>query len=66
VFDRTFLLGKTLTARILASQCEIPLIVLKLETIVSKWYGDAEKKLAQVSLSVSSASDHFNLPLADS
>lgn len=40
--------GKTLTARILASQCEAPLIVLNLESIVSKWYGDSEKKLSKI------------------
>lgn len=40
--------GKTLTARILADKVEKPFIHLKLENIVSKWYGDAEKKLGQV------------------
>jgi hypothetical protein len=40
--------GKTLTARILASECEVPLVILRLESIVSKWYGDSEKKLSQV------------------
>jgi hypothetical protein len=41
--------GKTLTARILADQCDRVLVVLKLESIVSKWYGDSEKKLSKVS-----------------
>lgn len=40
--------GKTLTARILASQCDAPLVVLKMESIVSKWYGDSEKKLSKI------------------
>ncbi len=40
--------GKTLTARILASQVEAPLVVIKLESIVSKWYGDSEKKLSKI------------------
>ena len=40
--------GKTLTARILASRCDRPLVHLKLEDIVSKWYGDSEKKLASI------------------
>lgn len=40
--------GKTLTARIIAEQCDRPMIHLAIENIVSKWYGDSEKKLAQV------------------
>jgi Holliday junction resolvasome RuvABC ATP-dependent DNA helicase subunit len=40
--------GKTLTARILASRCGRPLIHLKLEDFVSKWYGESEKKLASI------------------
>lgn len=40
--------GKTLTARILASQCERPLVVIRLESVVSKWFGDSEKKLSKV------------------
>ena len=40
--------GKTLTARIIASQIDRTFIRLKLEDIVSKWYGDSEKKLAQI------------------
>ena len=42
--------GKTLTARILASKCERPLVVLQVDKIVSKWYGDSEKTLAKVNL----------------
>lgn len=41
-------LGKTLTARILASQIVRPLVVLHLESILSKWYGDSEKRLSKV------------------
>ena len=48
LFDGSPGTGKTLTARILASQCNRPLIVLKLESFVSKWYGDSEKKLAEI------------------
>lgn len=40
--------GKTLTARILASKCERPLVILQIDKIVSKWYGDSEKTLAKV------------------
>ena len=40
--------GKTLTARVLASRCGRPLIHLKLEDFVSKWYGESEKKLASI------------------
>ena len=39
--------GKTLTARILASQCNRPLVIINLENILSKWYGDSEKKLGK-------------------
>lgn len=41
--------GKTLAARILANQCNQPLIILKLESIVSKWYGESEKTLSKAS-----------------
>lgn len=40
--------GKTLTARILANAVERPLIILKLDNVVSKWYGESEKKLSQI------------------
>ncbi len=40
--------GKTLTARILASQSDRPLVIIKLESVVSKWFGESEKKLAQI------------------
>lgn len=40
--------GKTLTARILASQCDLPLIVLKLESVVSKWFGESETRLSNI------------------
>lgn len=44
--------GKTLTARILASKCERPLVVLQIDKIVSKWYGDSEKTLTKVCIFV--------------
>ena len=40
--------GKTTTARIIASQVHVPLIYVPIESLVSKWYGDAEKSLAKV------------------
>lgn len=40
--------GKTLTSRIISSQSESVMIVIKLESIVSKWYGDSEKKLSKI------------------
>jgi SpoVK/Ycf46/Vps4 family AAA+-type ATPase len=40
--------GKTLTARILASKCGVPLVVLKLDNILSKWYGESENKLTEI------------------
>jgi SpoVK/Ycf46/Vps4 family AAA+-type ATPase len=40
--------GKTLTARILASRCDKTFVHLKMDSIVSKWYGESEKNLAKV------------------
>lgn len=40
--------GKTTSAKIIASQVGIPLLYMPLESIMSKWYGDAEKRLADV------------------
>ena len=40
--------GKTTSAKIIASQVGIPLLYMPLESIMSKWYGEAEKKLADV------------------
>jgi len=40
--------GKTLCARIIASRGGVPLVHVPVESVVSKWYGEAEKKLAKV------------------
>lgn len=40
--------GKTLSARVIASKCGRPMIHLPVESLVSKWYGDSEKKMAQI------------------
>ena len=40
--------GKTLTARILARRCGRPMVQVKTEKIVSKWYGEATKNLSKV------------------
>ena len=40
--------GKTSTARILAKQLGVPFVLLPLESLVSKWYGEAEQRLAAV------------------
>ena len=40
--------GKTLTARIIAQQSERPMVHVSVENIASKWYGDSEKRIAQV------------------
>jgi len=40
--------GKTLSARIIAGICGRPMLHLSVEHVVSKWYGDSEKKLAKV------------------
>lgn len=40
--------GKTLSARIIAQQAGIPMIHIPIESVVSKWYGDSEKKMAAI------------------
>ena len=40
--------GKTLTARILARRCGRPMVQVKSEKILSKWYGEATKNLSVV------------------
>jgi len=40
--------GKTLCARIIADQCGTRLVHVPIESVVSKWYGESEKKLAQI------------------
>lgn len=40
--------GKTLTARIIAQQAGIPLIHIPVEAVVSKWYGESEKKMSAI------------------
>ena len=38
--------GKTSSARVISSQAAVPLVYIPLESIVSKWFGEAEKNLA--------------------
>ncbi|CAM9719179.1 unnamed protein product, partial [Heterosigma akashiwo] len=40
--------GKTLTARIIANRADKPMVHVNVESIMSKWYGESEKKLAQI------------------
>ncbi|KAL4429168.1 hypothetical protein ABPG77_010147 [Micractinium sp. CCAP 211/92] len=40
--------GKTTCARVIAEQGAVPLVNVRLEHILSKWYGEDEKKLAEV------------------
>ncbi|KAA8495626.1 Fidgetin-like protein 1 [Porphyridium purpureum] len=40
--------GKTLAARVIASEAEVKFVHLKVETLSSRWYGEGEKKLADV------------------
>jgi SpoVK/Ycf46/Vps4 family AAA+-type ATPase len=40
--------GKTLTARIIAQESSKPMVHLPLEVISSKWYGESEKRIAEV------------------
>ncbi len=40
--------GKTTAARIIAGDVEVPLIYVPIESIVSKWYGESEQRLAEI------------------
>ncbi|OQS07733.1 ATPase, partial [Thraustotheca clavata] len=40
--------GKTLSARIIAAQAGVPLVHIPVESVVSKWYGESEKKMAAI------------------
>ncbi|WP_170229360.1 ATP-binding protein [Polyangium fumosum] len=40
--------GKTTMARIIASQSGIPLVYVPVESIMSKWFGESEKRLDQI------------------
>lgn len=40
--------GKTTMARIIAKEVNIPLVYIPLETIMSKWFGESENKLADM------------------
>lgn len=40
--------GKTTSARIIAAQAAVPLVYIPLESILSKFYGESEKLLAEV------------------
>eukprot|EP00897_Mesotaenium_endlicherianum_P009774 jgi/Mesen1/8825/ME000053S08230 len=40
--------GKTSSARVIASQVDIPLLYVPLEVIASKWYGESERALSAV------------------
>ena len=42
------ILGKTLSARIIAQQTGVPLVHVKLENILSKYYGEATKNMATI------------------
>jgi len=40
--------GKTTSAKIIAQQVNIPLVYMPIESIMSKWFGEAEKRFAEV------------------
>ncbi|OQR86725.1 ATPase [Achlya hypogyna] len=40
--------GKTLSARIIAAQAGVPLVHIPVESVVSKWFGESEKKMAAI------------------
>ena len=40
--------GKTTSAKIIAQQVKIPLVYMPVESILSKYYGESEKKFAEV------------------
>ena len=39
--------GKTTSARVIASQSNVPLVYIPLEALASKWYGESEKRLSE-------------------
>jgi len=48
LFDGSPGTGKTLAARIIAVTLDKPMIILRQDTISSKWYGESEKRLGQI------------------
>ena len=40
--------GKTTTARIIAAQAQVPMVYVPVEAMMSKWFGESEKKLSEV------------------
>ncbi len=40
--------GKTTMARIIASEVNVPLLYVPIESIMSKWYGQSERNLAEI------------------
>lgn len=48
LFDGPPGVGKTLSARILASQSGLPFVYVPVETVMSKWFGEAEKNLEKI------------------
>lgn len=40
--------GKTTAARIIAGEADIPLVYVPIESIMSKWYGESSKNLAEI------------------
>lgn len=49
--------GKTTTARIIASQIDVPMVCLSFESIATSLYGEAQKKLDQILKKISSLPD---------
>ena len=42
--------GKTTTARIIAAQAQVPMVYVPVEAMMSKWFGESEKKLSEVGI----------------
>ncbi len=40
--------GKTTMARVIASEVNVPLLYVPIESIMSKWYGESERNLARI------------------
>ncbi|MBI4453168.1 ATP-binding protein [Candidatus Woesearchaeota archaeon] len=40
--------GKTTSARIIAGEAQVPLLYVPIESIMTKWYGESEKNLANI------------------
>jgi len=48
LFEGTYGVGKTMLAKIIASELKMPLVEVNVQSIMSKWFGESEKRLAKI------------------